>query len=85
MHIHGNSMNLNAANFYSVGNGEKAAAAERAAADRKRLLKSAASLDGAASPEETVMIGHWLDSPFTPPEDQSGYKGKTSGRDSDLG
>ena len=40
MHIHGNSMNVNSASFYSVGNGEKSAAAERAADVRKRLLKA---------------------------------------------
>ena len=62
MHIHGNSMNLNGANFHCVGNGERAAAAERAAAVRKKLLKSTASVDGAATVEETLMIGQWLDS-----------------------
>jgi hypothetical protein len=85
MHIHGNQMNVNAANSYSVANGERAAAAERAAAVRKRLLKGAASIDEAASPEETVMIGHWLDQPLNSPGYQADHSGKTSGRDSDLG
>ena len=40
MHIHGNSMSIQAANFYSASQGEKTAA-ERAAEVRKRLLKSA--------------------------------------------
>ena len=40
MHIHGNAMNVNAANLYSAAQGERAAAAERAAEVRKRLLKA---------------------------------------------
>ena len=60
MHIHANSMSVNSANFYSVGNGEKSAAAERATDVRKRLLKGAAAVEGTASPEETLLIGHWL-------------------------
>ena len=85
MHIHGNSMNVNAANFYSVGNGEKAAAAERAAAVRKKLLKGAASVDGAESPEETLMIGRWLDSRQSQNEGDAEYHSAASGKDSDFG
>ncbi len=61
MHIHGNSMAVNSANFYSAGQGEKAAAAQRAAELRRKLLKSAAEAEGAASPEESLLIGQWMD------------------------
>ncbi len=61
MHIHGNSMGMNSADAYSAGNAEKAAAAQRAADVRKRLLKGAAALDGTDSPDEALLIGHWLD------------------------
>ena len=90
MHIHGNSMNVNAANFYSVGNGEKSAAAQRAAEVRKRLLKSAAGVNSAASPEETLMIGQWLDArpnsvPGQAESDAEDPAAAASGRDPDFG
>jgi len=50
MHIHGNSMSINAASFYSAAQNEKAAAAQRAADVRKKLLKGAAEIEGAATP-----------------------------------
>jgi hypothetical protein len=61
MHIHGSQMNLNAINPYSAA-AEKAAAAQRAADVRNKLLKSASDLEGAAGPDETLMLGHWLNS-----------------------
>ena len=85
MHIHGNSMNLNAANFYSVGNAEKSAAARRVADVRKRLLKNAASGDGAASLEETLMIGQWLEGRNSQSESDAEYHTAAAGRDSDFG
>jgi hypothetical protein len=85
MHIHGNSMNVNAANSYSASNEAKSIAAQRAADVRKRLLKGAASVDEAASPEETLMIGKWLDSGHNPSDSDSEYHAASSGKDSDLG
>jgi hypothetical protein len=85
MHIHGNSMNVNAANFYSAGNDAKALAAQRAADVRKRLVKGAASLDETADPEETLMISKWLDSGRDPSDDDSAYHAASSGKDSDFG
>jgi len=66
MHIHGNSMNLQAANFYPAGLQSRAAAAERAAEVRKRLLKSAANTEDSADPDATLLVGHWLDQPDNP-------------------
>ena len=85
MHIYGNSMNINAANFYSVGNGERAAAAQRAAEVRKKLLKSASSLEGEASPEESLLIGQWLDSRHSQVLSQDEYHTAASGKDPDFG
>ena len=44
MHIH--SMGVNPAGFYAASEGERAANAQRAAEVRKKLLKSAAQIDG---------------------------------------
>ncbi len=68
MHIHGNSMNINAANLHSAGNDAKAVAAERAAGVRKRLRKSASRLSNTESEDAIVMIGHWLDARSDRPE-----------------
>jgi hypothetical protein len=81
MHIHGNSMTGNAANLYSAAQAERAAATERAVEVRKKLLKRAsAEIEGAATPEETFMVGLWLDSV----ESEDGYHA-SAGRDPDLG
>ena len=87
MHIHANSMSVNSASFYSVGNGEKSAAAERAADVRKRLLKGAAAVDGTASPEETLLIGHWIDGQQLDGQPAQGDSEPHSwtGRDPDFG
>jgi hypothetical protein len=85
MHIHGNSMTVNAANFYSAGQNEKTAAAERAAEVRKKLLKGASQIEGAATPEETLMIGQWLDSRHSQVQSEDGYRTAASGKDVDFG
>ena len=77
MHIHGNSMSVNAASLYSASQQERTAAAQRAAGVRKKLIRGASEIDGAASPEETLMIGKWVS------EEQ--YPNSVSGKDPDLG
>jgi hypothetical protein len=64
MHIQRNQMNSNAVNPYSAA-AEKAFAAQRAAAVRKKLLKSASEITGASTPEESFMVGRWMDSRYT--------------------
>jgi hypothetical protein len=88
MHIHANSMSVNPASFYSVANGEKSAAANV----RKRLLKGAAAVEGTASPEETLLIGHWLDGQQLDGAQANGQPAQDdsephpwSGRDPDFG
>jgi len=83
MHIHANSMSVNSASFYSVGNGEKSAAADV----RKRLLQGAAAVEGTASPEETLLIGHWIDGQQLDGQPAQGDSEPHSwtGRDPDFG
>jgi hypothetical protein len=59
MHIHGNSFNMQAASL-SAAQQLKAAETRRAADIRKKLLKSAAGLESVTDPEETLLIGEWL-------------------------
>lgn len=84
MHIHGNSMSLNAIDAYSAAQGAKAAAAERAAEVRKKLLKSAFRIEG-ASEEETLMIGRWLDARPTLVGNGEQDHVSATGRDCDFG
>jgi hypothetical protein len=84
MHIHGNSMSINAASFYSTAQQEKAAA-QRAAGVRKRLIKSASEIEGAATPEETLMIGQWMDSRHSQVQSGEQYNNSVSGKDPDFG
>jgi hypothetical protein len=85
MHIHGNSMSINAADFYSAGEYEKAAAAKRAADLRKKLLKGAAAIESAATPEESLLISQWLDSRHSQVQSQDEYHTTDEGKDSDFG
>jgi len=81
MHIHGNSMSINAANFYSATQEERATAAQRAASVRKKLIRSASQIEGAASPEETFMIGQWVNSQHHQDESVNQYPNSVSGKD----
>jgi hypothetical protein len=85
MHIHGNSMSINAIDFYSAAQGAKAAAAERAAEVRKKLLKGSSQIEGAATPEETLMNGHWLDSWHSQVQSEEQYHASAVGKDPDFG
>lgn len=85
MNIHGNSMSINAANFYSAGQNEKAAAAQRATDVRKKLLKGASEIEGASTPEESLLIGQWMDSRHSQVQSQDEYHTTAAGKDSDLG
>jgi hypothetical protein len=84
MHIHGNSMTINAASLYSTTQQEKAAT-QRAANVRKKLLRNASEIEDAATPEEALMIGQWMNSGHS--QVQSGEQNfvNDSGRDPDFG
>ena len=85
MHIHGNSMSVNAANFYSATQEERAAAAQRSAGVRKKLIRSASEIEGAATPEETLMISQWMDSRHSQVQSEEQYPYNVNGKDPDLG
>jgi hypothetical protein len=78
-------MAVNAANFYSATQEERAAAAQRAASVRKKLIKSASELEGMASPEETLLIGQWMDSRHSQVESGEQNYINISGKDPDFG
>ncbi len=84
MHIHGNLLNTQSASLTSISASERAAAAQRAAEVRKRLLKTAQAA-GAATPEETLLIGHWLDSRHSQVLSNDDNHAAAEGKDPDFG
>ncbi|MFY9855532.1 MAG: hypothetical protein WAK26_16805 [Terracidiphilus sp.] len=85
MHIHGNSMSINAASFHSAAQNEKTAAAQRAADARKKLLKGASEIEGASTPEESLLIGQWMDSRHSQVLSEDEDHTATEGKNSDFG
>jgi len=85
MHIDGNPMSVNAIDLYSAAQGEKAAAGERTAEVRKKLLKRSLQSEGGTTPEEALMIGHWLDSRHSQGENEDEYHASAVGIDPDFG
>jgi hypothetical protein len=85
MHIHATQMNMNSACLYSAAGAEKAAAAQRAADVRKKLMKSASDIEGASSPEEAFMISQWTDSRHSQVESADQYHAGASGKVPDFG
>jgi len=81
MHIHAGSMQLNPLNPYAAAEN---AAAQRAADVRKKL-KSAGDIEGAPSPDEAYMVGHWTDTRQSPPHDDVEYHTSAAGKNSDFG
>ena len=84
MHIHASQMNMNATSLYSAAGAEKAAAAQRAADVRKKLMKSASDIDGVSNPDEAFLIGQWTDSRHSQVESAEQYHTAASGKDSDF-
>ena len=84
MHIHPAAIGLHPINTCAAGN-ERAAAAERAAKVRKKLLQSARSIEAGASPEETLLIGQWLDSRHSLVLPGDEYHAASEGEDHDFG
>ena len=85
MNIHGNSMTVNAANLYSATQEQSAATTHRAASVRKKLIRSASEMEGVATPEETLMIGQWVNSQHNHAQSEEQYPNSASGKDPDLG
>ncbi len=61
MHIHGNPINLNLAHLHSAGAAEKAAATQRAAGVRKKLLQARAPIEEEPDADVVSRIGHSSD------------------------
>jgi hypothetical protein len=78
-------MSVNQANFYGAAQGERAAVAQRAADVRKKLLKGASDIEAAATPEETLLIGQWLDSRHSQVQSEDQYHSSVSGKNPDFG
>jgi hypothetical protein len=70
MHIQRSQMNPSLGNPYSAA-AEKALAAQRAAAVRKKLMKNAREIEGASTPEEAFMIGRWTESRHSRPQNEN--------------
>jgi hypothetical protein len=86
MHIHGSQMNSSAINPYVAA--DRAAAAQRAADVRKKLINTGAA-EGVDDPEETLMVGKWLGAAQGQSDLQSDqdteYHTTSAGKDSDFG
>jgi hypothetical protein len=84
MHIHPSAIGLHPINISAAGN-ERAAAAQRAVEIRKRLLKAAQGVAAAATPEENLLIGQWLDSRHSQVLSGDEYHSASQGEDPDFG
>jgi hypothetical protein len=87
MHVHPAAVGLHGINTYALANGERAAAAQRAAKVRKKLLKAAQSddLEVNADPDASLLIGQWLDSRHSQVLPGDEYHAAAEGKDPDLG
>ena len=63
MHIHHSPITSGNAGIHSASAAEKAAAAQRATETSRKLLKSAAQIDGALDAGELFMVGKWSEEP----------------------
>jgi hypothetical protein len=77
-------MNMNPVNPYSAA-AEKAIAAQRAADVRKKLVRSAAGIEGASGPEGDLMIRQWMNADQMRAQSEGSSLVAVSGRDSDFG
>jgi predicted NBD/HSP70 family sugar kinase len=62
MHIHGNSRDFEVRSISAAAATEDAAARQRAADVRRKLMKSASNIEGISSPEEAFLVGQWMGS-----------------------
>jgi hypothetical protein len=81
MHIHPAAVSLQSINADASATDRAAAAAQRAAETRKRLLKSAQSIEAESDPDATLMIGQWLDSSHSQVVPDDEYQAASEGDD----
>ena len=84
MHIHANPMNFNAVNPNSAA-ADKAAAAQRAADVRKKMMKSPGDMEGISSPDKAYVVEYWMDPRQSSPQGDVEYHTSAAGKDSDFG
>lgn len=72
MHIHGDRTNFNPINPYAAAS-ERAVAAQKSAATRKKLAKSATGIDSSTA---ALSLGNWMGGQ-NPREQESEHRGKT--------
>jgi len=84
MHIHSNETSFNVVNPWSAA-AERAAATQKAADIRKRLMGSASEIQGVSSPDEAAMVGKWMVPGQSPLHVDVEYHTSTAGKDSDFG
>jgi hypothetical protein len=84
MHIHLGGMGLQAA--YGAGNSDRAAAAERAAETRRKLLRAGHSAGTVADADKDVslLIGQWTDSRHSGVMPAAQYHDAAEGDDPDF-
>ena len=82
MHIH--SMNFNVNSISSAGAAESAAARQRAADVRKKLMSSDTDLDGVSGPDEANLISRWMNAAHAPLPGEDEYHSSTSSKEQDF-
>jgi hypothetical protein len=85
MHIHGNSLNPYMTGISTAAAAESAAARQRAADVRKKLMSSATDIEGVAGPDEAFMVNKWMDARHSNLLSEDEYHVAVSGKDPDLG
>jgi hypothetical protein len=76
---------FNAGNISSSAAAQSQIARERAEEVRRKLLRSSAEVSGTATPEESFLVGQWMEQRNSLGLDEDTYFGAGTGRDPDLG
>jgi hypothetical protein len=87
MHIHGNLIDINVASLSSAVKAKKAAAKQRAADARRKLMQRTTDIDGISSPDEAYLVSKWMDPLRSQAQEQKQdeYHSGSAGKDFDLG
>lgn len=83
MHVHPVMNAIPLIGSYALAN-EDAAAAERAAEARKRLRRTAQSLEAEADPDATLLVGQWLSTNHELALSGDEYRASAQNKDFDL-
>ena len=81
MHIHAQSMNLNAVSLHSAAAAEKTAATQRAADVRRKLKAGALRLEAESDTEDDLRIGQWSNDDSRQRQEYYGPNSKKSSRE----